>query len=163
VSNAKLLALREFSFNTPVANAGFVGGAAGGAGGSLGATANAPANAASAANTSSPHSAMTSAPRKLPGSFKPDVASFVVGEPLVNPESIAAAPQPRKRRTWLKVLGGVLLLIVLLVVFAPTIAGTALVRNYVTDKINEGLNGNVEIRTWRLGWTGGVDVHDVKV
>jgi hypothetical protein len=85
-----------------------------------------------------------------------------------------AAPQPdrpeqpptpprKKPRTWLKVLGGVLLLIVLLVVFLPSIASTGPVKSFVVNKINDSLNGKVEINDWSIGWMSGVDVEGVKV
>ncbi|MDQ3439835.1 MAG: hypothetical protein M3478_05740, partial [Planctomycetota bacterium] len=82
----------------------------------------------------------------------------------------AADPQPdqpveprKKKRTWLKVIGVVLLLLVLLIVFLPAIASTGPVKSFAVNKINDSLNGKVEINDWSIGWTSGIDVKGVKV
>ena len=45
----------------------------------------------------------------------------------------------------------------------PTIASTALVRRYVIAKLNERLNGTIEIADWSLGWTTGMDLRGIRV
>jgi hypothetical protein len=78
----------------------------------------------------------------------------------------AATPPPRKRR-WLRrtlyVLGGLLVLIIILVLLIPTIASMAWVRSIVVGKINDNLNGKVQIADWSIGWTGGIKVDGIKV
>jgi hypothetical protein len=90
------------------------------------------------------------------------------GEPSHVPQPApppAPAPKKRKRRfpIWLRVIVGIFLFLVLLVIFAPTIASTGVVRSYVLSKVNDNLNGKVEISSWSLGWTGGVKATGVRV
>src|SRR4051812_9798582 len=80
-----------------------------------------------------------------------------------SPPANAAGPVKRKRRRWPFVLLGLLVLLIVLVLLAPTIASTSLVRGYVIGKINDNLNGTVSIDNWSLGWTGGMDVHGLKL
>ncbi len=85
-------------------------------------------------------------------------------DPASNPPPAAPAAPPRKRRwLWLKIIGVVLVLLILLVIFAPMIASTAPVRSFVVGKVNENLNGKVEIQDWSIGWTSGISVNGVKV
>src|SRR5687768_3452709 len=80
------------------------------------------------------------------------------------PEQPDQPATPRKKkRIWLKVIGVLLLLLILLIVFLPGIASTGPVKSYAVGKINESLNGKVEINDWSIGWTSGVDVEGVKV
>jgi hypothetical protein len=82
-------------------------------------------------------------------------------QPPVDPATRAAADT--RRRRWPKVLLGLVLLLVLLVLLAPTIASTAPVRAFVLSKVNENLNGRVEVRSWTAGWFGGFRVEGVRV
>jgi hypothetical protein len=66
-------------------------------------------------------------------------------------------------RRVLAVVGVVLLLFILLVVFAPTLAGTAPVRSFALGKVNQHLNGKVEIDGLSLGWFGGAKVKGLRV
>src|SRR5215210_7493325 len=81
------------------------------------------------------------------------------------PARPAAAPPPkrRRRRIWPKVLLVLLILIMLAVVFAPALLSTAPARSFVVGKINQNLNGLVEINNWALGWTSPVTVSGIKV
>src|SRR5688572_27242316 len=72
-------------------------------------------------------------------------------------------PARKKRRKWPWVILVLFLLIALLVVLLPTIASTPPVRSFVVSKINDNLNGKVEIANWSLGWTSGINVSGVKV
>ena len=80
-----------------------------------------------------------------------------------DPASSASAPKPKRRRRWPLVVLSIVLLLILLVLFAPMIASTAPVRSFVVGKINENLNGKVEIHSWSIGWTGGIVVNGVRV
>jgi hypothetical protein len=64
---------------------------------------------------------------------------------------------------WLKAVGVVVLLLILLVLFAPTIASTGPARSFVLGKVNENLNGRVEAAGWSLGWTSGLKASGVRV
>jgi hypothetical protein len=45
----------------------------------------------------------------------------------------------------------------------PSVASTAWVRGIVVNKINQDLNGHVQVADWSLGWTSGIRVDGVKV
>jgi len=76
-----------------------------------------------------------------------------------------AAPTPPspKRRRWPYVVGGVVLPLLLLVLLIPTIASSSGVRSFVVGKINDNLNGRVEIADWTISWNGGITVNGVRV
>ncbi|MGB7158125.1 MAG: hypothetical protein WBD40_08670 [Tepidisphaeraceae bacterium] len=75
-----------------------------------------------------------------------------------------ASPVPKKKkRTWLKVIGALLLVLILLIVFLPTIASTGPVKSFVVNKVNENLNGKVQVNDWSIGWASGIDIDGVKV
>jgi hypothetical protein len=72
----------------------------------------------------------------------------------------------RKRRRFVRVLavvGVLLLLLILLVLFAPTIASTAPVRSFALGKVNQNLNGKVEVDGLSLGWVSGAKVNGLRV
>src|ERR1700712_3624359 len=69
----------------------------------------------------------------------------------------------RRGRRWPKVLGGVLLLIVLLVVFAPSIASTGPMRSLILNGVNDDLEGKIEIADWSIGWNSGITVDGLKL
>src|SRR4051794_13815584 len=79
------------------------------------------------------------------------------------PETSTPAPAPRKRRKWPWVLLGLFVVLVLLLLLAPTIASTAPVRSIVVSKINNNLNGKLEVSDWSIGWTSGVSLNGVKL
>ncbi len=54
-------------------------------------------------------------------------------------------------------------LLILLVLLGPTIASTAVVRSIVVSKINNSLNGKLDITDWSIGWTSGVTVTGIKL
>src|SRR5436305_199625 len=75
------------------------------------------------------------------------------------PPAKTAAPVKRKRRRWPFVLLGFLVLLIVLVLLAPTIASASLVRCYVIGKVNDNLNGtdpieNAVVLVYRLGSSG---------
>src|SRR5205085_6623857 len=59
--------------------------------------------------------------------------------------------------------GILVLLLLILLALAPTIASTGWARSIVVNKINQNLNGHVQIASWSLGWTGGVKLDGIKV
>ncbi len=61
------------------------------------------------------------------------------------------------------VVGALLLLLVLLVLLAPMIASSGPVRSFVLGKVNDNLNGRVQVDSWSLGWTGGLKLSGVRV
>lgn len=93
-------------------------------------------------------------------------------QPPINPPGApqqqppAPAPAPRKRR-WLRrtlyVMGGLLILLLILLLLVPTIASMGFVRSIVVGKVNDNLNGKVQIADWSIGWTGGIKVDGIKV
>jgi hypothetical protein len=84
------------------------------------------------------------------------------GQPPAGP--VPPRPKPRKRRLWLKIVGGVVVLIVLLIVLLPTIASTGMVRSLVVNQVNGGvLNGKLEIKDWSFGWFGGQRIDGIRI
>lgn len=52
------------------------------------------------------------------------------------------------------IVGVILVLLLVLILLIPTIASTGAAREYVLGKVNENLNGHVQIDDWSLGWSG---------
>lgn len=73
------------------------------------------------------------------------------------------APKKRRRRRWPYVLLFFLLILGLVVLLAPTIAGTGPVRSVILGQVNQRLNGRVEVADWSIGWTSPVSVSGLKV
>ena len=80
-----------------------------------------------------------------------------------NPEPPTPAPKRKKRRLWWKLLLGIVVVLILLVLLAPTIASMGFVRRLVLGKVNESLNGKVNISDWKIGWTSGVAANGVHI
>jgi hypothetical protein len=72
-------------------------------------------------------------------------------------------PVKKKRHLWLKIIGGLVGLLVLLVLLLPTIASTGMVRSIVVEKVNDQLNGKLDIADWSFGWLSGARIDGVKV
>lgn len=84
-----------------------------------------------------------------------------------SPQNPAPADRPKKKSGWgkriLLGLGILVVILILLVALAPTIAGMGWVRSIVVSKINQNLNGAASIDDWSLGWFSGIDVNGVSV
>src|SRR5690349_18088820 len=82
------------------------------------------------------------------------------------PASDAPEPSPKpakKGRRDLKIVAVILVLLILLVALLPTIAGLGFVRGIVVGKINQNLDGKLEVDDWSLGWTSGVVMRGVRL
>lgn len=83
------------------------------------------------------------------------------------PDNTSSGPSgkspKRGRRRWLKVVGSILLLLILLVLLIPTIASSAAARGYVLGKVNEHVNGHVQVDDWSLGWSGNFRLDGLRV
>src|SRR2546421_6016470 len=75
----------------------------------------------------------------------------------------ATSPKRKRRRRWPLVLLVLLLLLVPIVLFAPALLSTSPARSFVVGKINQNLNGKVEIDHWSLGWMSPVRVTGLEV
>ena len=97
-------------------------------------------------------------PESQPGKIDPGK-----NEPAKEPQT--PAPQPKKKRRWiLKTAIGLVVLIVLLVVLAPTLISTGMVRDIVVSQISSSaLNGKLQIKDWSFGWTSGVHIQGVQL
>ena len=73
------------------------------------------------------------------------------------------APKKKKKHLWLKVVGVLIILLIALVLLAPTIASLSPVRGIVVGQVNNNLNGTVSIGDYSVGWLGGINASDVKV
>src|SRR5882724_11513562 len=83
------------------------------------------------------------------------------GEP---PRTDAPTPPPKRRwlRRTLYVVAGLVLVLLLLVLLIPTIASMGWVRSIVVGKVNDQLNGKLQIADWSIGWTGGIKADGLK-
>jgi hypothetical protein len=94
---------------------------------------------------------------KTPGELPP-VASVGPGK---NP-----APAKKRRFTRalvLKILGAGVLLLVLLVLAAPTLIGSWPIKPIIMGQVNNRVNGKVEVQSLSLGWFSGIKVTGVRV
>ena len=74
------------------------------------------------------------------------------------------SPKPAKRRRrWRWVVGALVLVVILLIIFAPTIASTGVGRSIIVGRINKGLDGVLQIKDWSLGWFSGAKMSGVRV
>src|SRR5215213_7208859 len=82
--------------------------------------------------------------------------------PTPAPDAPEPSPKPaRKRRRGLKILAVIVVLLILLVLLLPTIAGLGFVRGIVVGRINQNLDGKLQIDDWSLGWTSGITMRGV--
>ncbi|HZL34320.1 MAG TPA: DUF748 domain-containing protein [Tepidisphaeraceae bacterium] len=106
-------------------------------------------------------------PSLNPNSPDPSAQGKAARTPLPPSGAPAAKPPAKVKRRWLRrTLIGVGILVVLLlilVLLAPTIASTGAARLFVVGKINQNLNGKLEIANWSIGWTGGIRADGIKV
>jgi hypothetical protein len=76
----------------------------------------------------------------------------------------AAPPAaPRRRRRWLRRLGGTLLVLALLVTFAPFALSLAPVRRYVAARVSDSVGRRVTIGGITARWWSGVELRNVEV
>ncbi len=80
------------------------------------------------------------------------------GTPAVPPE-----PPKKKRRRWPWVLLGLFIVLILLILLAPTLLSTAPARSFAIAQVNNHLNGKLSVNDWSLGWTSGVTLDGVKI
>src|SRR5688572_29739099 len=99
----------------------------------------------------------------------PNSPNYAPDEDLPPPEEdpqfddFGKPKKPRKRRKWPWVVLVLLLLLGLLVLFLPTIANAPPVRAFVLEKINNQLNGTLEVTEWSFGWTGNTEITGVRI
>ena len=96
----------------------------------------------------------------------PNSPNYAPDEDLPPPEDDAGfddPSEPRKRRKWPWVILVLILLLGLFALFVPTIAGIPAVRTFALEKINNQLNGQLEITDWSLSWTGNTEITGVRI
>jgi hypothetical protein len=75
-------------------------------------------------------------------------------------------PEPKsfvRRFRWLIVAGSILVLLLLLVMLAPTLASMGWAKSIVLGQINDQLNGTIEAKEWDLNWFGGIELREVRL
>jgi hypothetical protein len=75
-------------------------------------------------------------------------------------------PQPKtflRRFRWLLIAGGVVVLLFLLVVLAPTLASMGWAKSIILGKVNDQLNGSLVAKDWDLNWFGGLELSEVRL
>lgn len=70
---------------------------------------------------------------------------------------------PKRRRRWPWVILSILVLLIVLVALAPTLLSTGPAKSFVVGKVNEQLNGKLDVADWSIGWTSGVTLAGVKL
>jgi hypothetical protein len=86
-------------------------------------------------------------------------------EPPQNPNEPPATEKvgKRKRRRWPFVIGGIFVVLLLLVLSAPTILSAGPFKSMALGIVNENLDGKVEIADWSLGWNSGITANGLKL
>ena len=79
------------------------------------------------------------------------------------PSNDAAPKVVKKRRRWPKILAGVLIFLLLVAIFAPSLVSTGIGKSLALSVVNGNLNGKAEIADWSLGWNSGVTVNGLKL
>ena len=75
-----------------------------------------------------------------------------------DPPSGPSTSRPAKVRRWRRWLAAVFLLLIALLVFLPTLLGSAVGRPLLLGYVNQQLNGRVEVRDCSLGWFHGMNI-----
>src|SRR5688572_1974528 len=69
----------------------------------------------------------------------------------------------KRRRRWPWVIVGIIVALLLSVALAPTLISTGAGKSFVVGKVNDQLNGKLDIADWSIGWTSGVTLNGVKL
>src|ERR1041385_4663577 len=75
-------------------------------------------------------------------------------------------PEPKsfvRRFRWLITAGSILILLLLLVVLAPTLASMGWAKSIILGQVNDQLNGTLEAGEWDLNWFGGIELRQVRL
>jgi len=90
-------------------------------------------------------------------------ASTPTSDAPASAEGQSEKPRAKKRRRWPWVLLGALVVLAVLVALAPTLASLGPARRFALGKVNEQLDGKVEVESWSLGWFSGVRLDGLRV
>ena len=71
--------------------------------------------------------------------------------------------KPFRKRRWVRITGICVAVILLLIVFLPTILSLGVFRRYILGKVSRKLNGEVQMDSWSLGWFSGIQMYGIKV
>src|SRR4051812_33688363 len=83
--------------------------------------------------------------------------------PPGKPNEVKPQPQRKRRRRWPFILGGIVVLLLLLALLAPTILSAGPFKSMALNIVNDNLDGKVEIADWSLGWNSGINVNGLKL
>ena len=84
------------------------------------------------------------------------------GQEAASAAQVKAERKPRRRR-WPWIILGVIALLAILVALLPTLLSLGPARRYLVSLISERLNGQLEIKSWSLGWFSGFRFSGIKV
>ncbi|MGD0462906.1 MAG: hypothetical protein ABSB74_10500 [Tepidisphaeraceae bacterium] len=98
------------------------------------------------------------------GGVPNDPAAKSPEQPPGNQPLEGVKPKKKKRHWLLKAVGALLVLIIILVILAPTIISMGFVREIVVGQINSSaLNGKLQIKDWSFGWISGIRIEGVQL
>src|SRR5437879_4950510 len=83
--------------------------------------------------------------------------------PKLAPVAAKSGVPPKRRRRWLKWAVGAIVLLLLVVAFAPTIVARTPLRNRIARSALADLHGSVEVGGASLGWFSPIELRDVTV
>lgn len=92
---------------------------------------------------------------------QPDLKS--APPPADAPSKDAAPALVKKKRRWPKILAAVLIFLLIVVIFAPSLVSTGIGKSLALKVVNGNLNGKAEVADWSLGWNSGVTVNGLKL
>jgi len=98
-----------------------------------------------------------------PGADEGAASDGGVSGPAANQPGATPQKLRKKRRRWPWITAALVIVLALLVAFAPTIASMGWVRALVVQQINKSLDGNLEINDWSLSWASGIEARGVRV
>ncbi|MBN2290979.1 MAG: hypothetical protein JXM70_01055 [Pirellulales bacterium] len=71
--------------------------------------------------------------------------------------------KPAKRRRWPRIVGGIFVVLLLLVFFAPSIASREPVRSWILKKALPGLRGTITCSNVSFGWFSPIEIDNIAV
>src|SRR4051812_18060180 len=98
-----------------------------------------------------------------PNSSEPKPDSNIIPPTAGEPSKATEPKVVKKKRRWPKILAAVLIFLLLVAIFAPSLVSTGIGKSLALNVVNGNLNGKAEIAEWSLGWNSGVTINGLKL